>query len=180
VPKQSRLDIVDTAKLGVLAGTAGGLAEILWISFYAVLADADAAQVARGVSASFGAGTLAESVLAGIVIHMLLAVVLGIVLAFAWCALRARLQDAPVVVNEYTFVFAALTTVWFVNFFVVLPLISPAFVELLPYQVSLSSKLLFGWAAAMALRWAPSAATCKSPAALSVFLTWIKKDLRQL
>ena len=47
---------------------------------------------------------------------------------------------------------AALVSVWAVNFFVVLPIISPAFVHLAPYPVSLMSKVLFGLAAAEALR----------------------------
>ena len=45
---------------------------------------------------------------------------------------------------------AALVSVWAVNFFVVLPTISPAFVHLAPYSVSLMSKVLFGLAAAEA------------------------------
>ena len=38
------------------------------------------------------------------------------------------------------------------NFFVVLPVVEPSFVHLLPYSVSLVSKLLFGVAAAETLR----------------------------
>ncbi len=38
------------------------------------------------------------------------------------------------------------------NFFVVLPAVSPTFVNLVPYSVSLISKLLFGLAAAEILR----------------------------
>jgi hypothetical protein len=47
---------------------------------------------------------------------------------------------------------AALAGVWAVNFFVVLPLVSPAFVHIVPYAVSLTSKLLFGVAAAEIVR----------------------------
>jgi len=42
--------------------------------------------------------------------------------------------------------------VWAVNFFVVLPSIDPDFIHLVPYSVSLVSKVLFGLAAAEALR----------------------------
>jgi predicted neutral ceramidase superfamily lipid hydrolase len=38
----------------------------------------------------------------------------------------------------------ALATVWAINFFVLLPILNPAFVILMPYSVSLMSKLLFG------------------------------------
>ena len=47
---------------------------------------------------------------------------------------------------------AALAGVWAVNFFVVLPIVSPAFVHIVPYAVSLTSKLLFGVAAAEVVR----------------------------
>ena len=50
------------------------------------------------------------------------------------------------------FAFAALAAVWAINFFVILPVLSPAFVHLVPYSVSLMSKLLFGFAAAETLR----------------------------
>lgn len=53
----------------------------------------------------------------------------------------------------------ALTIVWGINFFVVLPLLSPyfvdlnrSFVELIPYPASLTSKLMFGLTAAVVLR----------------------------
>jgi len=39
-----------------------------------------------------------------------------------------------------------------INFFVVLPIVSPAVVHMVPDAVSLTSKLLFGVAAAEALR----------------------------
>ena len=47
---------------------------------------------------------------------------------------------------------ASLATVWAINFFIVLPVISAPFVHLVPYSVSLMSKLLFGIAAAETLR----------------------------
>jgi hypothetical protein len=46
----------------------------------------------------------------------------------------------------------SLGVVWAINFFVVLPVISPGFVHLLPLAVSLASKLAFGLAAAFACR----------------------------
>ncbi len=47
---------------------------------------------------------------------------------------------------------AGLVGVWAVNFFVVLPIVSPDFVHIVPYAVSLTSKLLFGVAAAEVVR----------------------------
>ncbi|HLD13557.1 MAG TPA: hypothetical protein VJB18_02450 [Burkholderiales bacterium] len=40
----------------------------------------------------------------------------------------------------------ALAAVWAVNFLVILPVVHPAFVYLLPYPVTLLSKLFFGLA----------------------------------
>jgi hypothetical protein len=79
---------------------------------------------------------------------MVLAVMLGVVLTFGWQALSANRGLA----NPYPFMLAALAGVWAVNFFMVLPIVSPAFVHIVPYAVSLTSKLLFGVAAAEIVR----------------------------
>ncbi|MFQ5775668.1 MAG: hypothetical protein ACE5GS_14195 [Kiloniellaceae bacterium] len=144
----------EVVRLGAFAGLAGGLAEILWIWFYAALTGADAAPVVRGVSVAVGAGTAAAPVALGIGIHMVLAVALGIALASALRPLFARL---PGNLGRYGVVLAALALVWAINFFVVLPQISPSFVHLVPYQISLLSKLLFGFTAATVLRSRPAA-----------------------
>jgi hypothetical protein len=136
---------------GLLAGLAGGLAEIVWVSLYSLATGANAAVVARSVTTAVGAENLlpASPMSAGIVIHMLLAAGLGIALAFAWHGLAGRGRGlAP----RYLFVLAALLGIWAMNFLIILPLISPAFVTLLPYPVSLISKLMFGVAAAETLR----------------------------
>jgi len=49
-------------------------------------------------------------------------------------------------------VVAALAGVWALNFLVVLPIVSPAFIHLMPYSVSLISKMAFGLAAAEVFR----------------------------
>jgi hypothetical protein len=79
----------------------------------------------------------------------LIAVTLGIALSFGWRTLSShRLEIA----GPFPFMLAALIGVWAVNFFVVLPIISPEFALLVPYSVSLVSKVLFGLAAAEAFR----------------------------
>jgi hypothetical protein len=50
----------------------------------------------------------------------------------------------------------ALGAIWGLNFFVVLPVVSPAFVHLLPYTVTLASKLMFAVAAVATLRSMPA------------------------
>jgi len=81
-------------------------------------------------------------------VHMALAVTLGVVLTFGWQALSVNRGLA----NPYPFMLAALAGVWAFNFLVVLPIVSPAFVHIVPYAVSLTSKLLFGVAAAEIIR----------------------------
>ena len=139
-----------TLKYGILVGTAGGLAEIAWVSLYATAIGGDAAILARGVTTAAGVTSWlpAAPVTMGIVVHMVAALVLGIALAGLWQALARRHGTGSL----YAVTIAALAGVWALNFFVVLPVVSPAFVDLAPYSVSLLSKLLFGIAAAETLR----------------------------
>ena len=143
-------NISEIIKYGILAGAAGGLAEIAWVSLYAVVTGGDAAILARGVTTAAGLTVLlpVAPVTMGIVVHMIVAAVLGIALAGLWQALARRHGTGSL----YAVALAALAGVWVLNFFVVLPTISPAFVHLVPYPVSLLSKLLFGLAAAETLR----------------------------
>ncbi len=146
-----RRDISEAIKRGILAGAAGGLAEIIWVSLYAGVTDGNAATLARAVTTAAGVTSLlpAAPVTMGIAVHMTLAVLLGIALACLWQALASRRHGVS---SRYVVVLAALAAVWALNFFVILPAISPAFVHLVPYSVSLMSKLLFGLAAAETLR----------------------------
>jgi hypothetical protein len=136
---------------GVFAGAAGGLAEIAWVTLYAGATGGDPAILARGVTTAAGVSALlpASPVILGVTVHMALAMTLGIALGFIWSALRER---RPSLSNPYPFMLTALAGVWAINFFVVLPIVNPAFVHMVPYAVSLTSKLLFGVAAAAVLR----------------------------
>ena len=147
---------------GALAGVAGGLAEILWITLYGSLSGSDAAEVARAISQVAGlalptTALITMPVAAGIAIHMVIAVGLGVALVFAWRALT-RFRSSTI--DEYAFMLAALALVWMFNFYLVLPLIGASVadptrvvVDVVPYPVSLLSKLLFGLAAAAMLRY---------------------------
>lgn len=144
-----RLEIV---RHGIVAGAAGGLAEVAWVALYAGATGGNAALVARGVTSAAGVSALlpAAPVALGITVHMTLALALGVALSCTWRALR---EHRPTLSNPYPFALAALAGVWAINFFVVLPIVSPAFVHMVPYAVSLASKLLFGIASAAALQW---------------------------
>jgi len=133
-----------------VAGAAGGLAEIAWVSLYAALTGGDAAIIARGVTTAVGINALmpTASVATGIAVHMVLAVLLGLPIVALWQTVGRRFGLGA----GYAAVVASLSGVWAFNFFVALPAISPAFITMLPYAVSLTSKLLFGLFAAETLR----------------------------
>lgn len=141
-----------TIASGIIAGAAGGVAEIAWVALYAGATGGNAAALARGVTSAAGVSALLPQSpgALGIAVHMTLAVALGVGLAYAWRVLRSHRVAAA---GPYPFMLAALGGVWAANFFVILPAISPAFVHMVPYAVSLTSKLLFGSAAAAALQW---------------------------
>ena len=130
--------------IGVLAGLAGGLAEVIWIWTYAGLTGGDAGLVARGVTNAVRFNQDISPVLSGLAIHMGLASILGVAVALALRPVAGLLNGFGL----YAAVSAVLVIVWAVNFLVVLPLVSPQFVDAVPYTVSLISKVLFGIAAA--------------------------------
>ena len=154
MPKANSVKLIETALYGTLAGLAGGLAEVLWIAVYAAIAGIDATEVARGVTSALGITVPAAAAELGLGIHMALAVALGILLAFGWRALSVWLSYSPGLVSQHTILIGALATVWAINFWIVLPWISPDFVQLVPYQTSLVSKLLFGLAATLTFQFA--------------------------
>lgn len=133
--------------IGTLAGLAGGTIELAWIALYQHLVGHEAASVARGVTQSVAPelASVPAALPLGIVIHMVLSMALGIVIAVMVQRAAPRLAGTP---WEPVAVTAALIGVWAINFFVALPVINPAFVTLIPYGASLTSKILFGFAAA--------------------------------
>ncbi len=127
----------------ILAGLLGGLAEIAWISIYGYLTPVDAIEVARQISITI-IPAIADSFIApilGVCIHLLLSVILAAVFV------TTILQPVFRRYGSLGITLACLLTlalVWKVNFFVVLPLINSSFVSLIPFFVTLISKLLFG------------------------------------
>lgn len=137
--------------IGSLGGIAGGLTEIAWVSAYGMATGTPLAPIARGIVQSV-IPAVAESPAGpafGIIIHLALAVLVGIGLAIVIGRLaKTRLHSE----SEFAVAVLALLAIWAVNFFIVLPNLNPAFVGLLPYSVTLVSKLLFGLAAAVTFR----------------------------
>jgi hypothetical protein len=144
---------------GLCIGLAGGLAEIGVVWPYSALTGGNAAMLARHVASTIGLDGASAAV--GVAVHMGLAAALGIGLsAVVQAVIGRRARDGVV----FPFMLGSLAVVWAVNFFIVLPAVSPGFVHLLPYAVTLASKLAFGLAAAATWRafpaqtWAHSAA----------------------
>ena len=74
---------LETFRVGIIAGTAGGLAEIAWVTLFVGMTGGNPVLLARGVAAAAGLGALLPAmspVMLGIGVHMVLAVTLGIVL----------------------------------------------------------------------------------------------------
>jgi hypothetical protein len=132
---------------GLAIGITGGIAEVLVVWSYSMWANVSALNVARHIASTVGLdGT---SAWAGLTVHMLIAALLGVAIAFAWQFLSGNsVRLAPL----YSFALLALSAVWAINFLIVLPVLSPSFVTLLPLSVTFVSKLAFGFAAATGLR----------------------------
>lgn len=133
----------DVMQLGLMAGLAGGLAEILWISGYSAGSGVSAAKVARGVAEAVGLGATANPVMLGVAIHLALAAALGVVVVAAMRVLPIPRRGWR---TDLALALIALSAVWAFNFLLLLPAISPEFVKIVPMPVSFASKLLFGLA----------------------------------
>ena len=133
---------------GAAVGLAGGLAEVLVVDACSPVVGVDAAGVARAIATAVRIDH--GSVASGLVVHMALSAALGVVL-LAIAKESGCLRDGSAL-RTYAMALLALGLVWTLNFFVVLPLLSPAFVHLLPYPVTLASKLMFAVAAVATLR----------------------------
>jgi hypothetical protein len=138
-------------KLILLAGLAGGGAEVLWVTLYSSITGVSGSVVAQQVTASVWPAAAAWPLapLLGVGIHMALALALA-----ALCApLLLRVAGDCATPAAITMVAVmALTLVWAINFFLVLPVINPNFVALMPYSATLMSKMLFGIAMAVVIR----------------------------
>ena len=129
--------------IGLLAGLAGGAAEVAWVGLYSGVMGTSGVAVAEQVTASVipAAASLPSAALLGIAIHMLLSVALGVIFAATiWRLAAPMLGPAALMATAAV----SLALVWKINFFIVLPVLNPAFITLLPYGITLVSKVLFG------------------------------------
>jgi hypothetical protein len=135
----------------LLAAFYGGAVEVVWVSAYCALTGHGAATLARQVTATLFPALSggAPGVVLGIGIHFALSLLLALAyVRLVWGPHARRWREGAALAAAV----GALALVWCVNFLLVLPLVNPVFVALLPYPVSLASKLLFGVAMTGALR----------------------------
>jgi len=134
----------------ILAGLAGGIAEVVWVALYCSVTPLSGATVLRQITASFfpsWAGADFAPVL-GLFLHLALAIVVAY--AFGWLVWQGFARQRGAVTTLATSLLA-LSAIWTINFFVLLPVVNAEFVGLMPYAVTLASKLLFGIAMAATL-----------------------------
>src|SRR5260370_39257737 len=102
IPKRS-----STLLTGIITGLIGGLVEFGWVTLYADITGADPHQFAPGIASATGVRALLPGrppSLLSIPVNLSFAVVLCIVLTFAWRAIRARRPDLT---NPLPFALAA-------------------------------------------------------------------------
>jgi hypothetical protein len=133
---------------GAAIGLAGGLAEVLVVGAYSSAAGVDASGVAGAIATAVRIDP--GSAATGLVVHMALSALLGVALLAV--AKGSGLLRGGSALFTCAMGLLALGSVWILNFFVVLPILSPGFVHLLPYAVTLASKLTFALAAVVTLR----------------------------
>lgn len=123
----------------LVAGLAGGIAEILWVLAYSAVAPVAAAEVAREVTASIVpvAAAWAVAPAIGVALHLALSIALAYAFVTALGGMAPGARTVPLAV-------AALVAVWAFNFLVLMPLLDMRFATLMPYAATLLSKVLFG------------------------------------
>lgn len=127
----------------LLAGFCGGIAELAWITLVSAVTPISGMEVARQVSATVLPAMVdtAGAAPAGITIHLLLSILLAAGFIWAvWLPYSRKLSP----ISALLVATAALSGVWAINFLIILPVLNPTLVGLMPYAVTLTSKILFG------------------------------------
>jgi hypothetical protein len=131
------------------------------VSLYSSLTPTSAVAVAREVAASvFPQAALQPAAPPlGLIIHLALSLGLGLAIGLVLLVTRRRRDFG----TTLALLASALTVIWAVNFFAILPLLNPKFAAMLPYAVTLLSKVLFALAMACVLQLAqPPLATTRT------------------
>jgi len=125
------------------AGFCGGMAEIIWVVAYSLFSNIEPSNIASSISSTIFSNSIDPQVapLVGVAIHLFLSSLLALGFGFFVLPYIQRLS------NKYSTLITSIITlavIWKFNFFVLLPIWNPEFINLLPLQITLLSKLLFG------------------------------------
>jgi hypothetical protein len=147
---KSGTQMFSSCRTGAMAGLAGGTAEVMWVALYGMMSPTSSAAIARGIAATFSPELAANpmGVMAGVAIHMVIALLLGIAIVLA---IRSLIPAERQTYLEPLMIVGLLVGIWAFNFLVLLPRINPDFITLIPYGASFASKVWFGIAAASVL-----------------------------
>ncbi len=136
---QKKINVTRTI---ILAGVAGGTVEIIWVMMYCFGSPLSASLIGEEVARSFlPQMTGITAVVAGVFIHYVLACLIAAAAVLTYRRVFEGDIDEPAI---FATSIAALVVIWAANFFVVLPIVNPVFVTLMPYTVTLISKIGFG------------------------------------
>jgi hypothetical protein len=134
----------------ILAGLAGAMAEVIWVGLFCALTPLSGGEVLRQITASIFPAVAASSwaPALGLLLHFALGI--GVAYAFAvliWQSFARRAGTGTTLATALV----ALVGIWAINFFALLPFVNAEFTGLMPYTVTLASKVLFGIAMAATL-----------------------------
>ena len=133
-----------------IAGLCGGLAEVLWIGAYCLIYDIHLSMIGTAISATVFPGSELSSYApyAGLGIHLVLSIALALGFGtIAWPYIGTVLGNTGTMILSI----ATLALVWKVNFYLVLPVLNPDFINMFPIGITLISKLIFGTAMGLTL-----------------------------
>jgi hypothetical protein len=126
----------------LLAGVVGGTAEVAWVVLFCLMSPLQSSLVAEEIARSFLPQIAGFSaVMIGLIIHYVLSMLIAGIFAITILPMLTNRIDVPAVLLASG---AVLVGIWAINFFITLPMINPDFVTLMPYTVTLLSKLGFG------------------------------------
>lgn len=126
---------------GAACGIAGGLAEVMFMAAYNLIAGTSGRTTLSLITLTFFDHEIAFGPLGafgGLLIHFALSIIVGIF--FSIFMFNDKIPFSRVFASGI----ALLIAIWTFNFFLLLPKINPEFVEMVPVNVALFSKLLFG------------------------------------
>lgn len=135
----------------ILAGFLSGLAEVLWITLYYLFSHGSSVDVAQAITATLmpSLANVFYAPLLGLLIHFSLSMLLVFMFAqLLWIPFARSSKLATIVLS-----LLYLSVIWGINFLIILPHLNIFFVVVMPYAITLTSKLLFGISMGIVFSW---------------------------